>query len=114
MSRVDEVIEQLVAAGFAADGHTATETHKIITAQSYPLAGQVITTGGRARFARGSLYCTVGKRTVYFYTRERGKDPEQGRAFQTSDDEGIRRFIVESVGEVATANGSVRDERRGG
>ena|SRR5689334_19041274 len=73
-SSIDLAIEILVENGFIPDGHTQAETFKIITAKSYPLAGALITLGGRLRFYNSAhnLKATVGKRTVCLYDVKNG------------------------------------------
>lgn len=71
-SSMDRAIEILVENGFVPDGRTQSETFKIITSRSYPLAGALVTLGGRLRFSHSThnLKVTVGKRTVCFYDVE--------------------------------------------
>lgn len=73
-SSVDKAIEILIENGFIPDGRTQSETFKIITSKSYPLAGALVTLGGRLRFSNSAhnLKATVGKRTICLYDVKNG------------------------------------------
>lgn len=68
-SNQDRVIEMLVRRGFAADGETFSQAYKIVTQQSYPLAGGLVTTGGKPRFRKGKWKVGVGKITTTIYRK---------------------------------------------
>lgn len=70
---VDQVVDVLVRAGFAQDGHTRQEHVRIPTTASPVfggIGGERRTLGGRQRWVQSStnLRATVGPRTVYVYT----------------------------------------------
>ena len=99
----DRVIEMLVRRGFAVDGKTRTETYKIITQQSYPLAGAVITQGGRPRFKKGKWKVTVGKNTTVIYRLPdkpetvTGRGRMAGRRVLTGRDWDMYHFMTKEV-----------------
>lgn len=64
-----ELIAFLLANGWQDDGQTYSETYKIITAKSYPLAGALVTTGGKPRFAKNGWKIGVGVNTTVIYRR---------------------------------------------
>ena len=69
ISGMDSVVNLLIAKGWIACGQTHRESFSIVTKQSYPLPGAVISRGGRLRFElpNTSQRVTVGKRIVCFY-----------------------------------------------
>jgi hypothetical protein len=90
--KMDEVIKLLLSAGYMADGVTLSESYKVITANSYPLAGSIVTTGGRKRFSlpNTNKRVTVGKRVVCFYEKE-GVEVKNFRNIKTADLESIKK-----------------------
>lgn len=68
----NKVIELLIQDGWQPNGTTYADSYKIITAKSYPLAGAIITTGGKPKYEKNGWTVCVGKRTTTFYKR-----PEQ-------------------------------------
>lgn len=94
---MEKVIEILTENGWQPDGATKTETVRIPTTEA-PLTcggkggGKLATFGGRQRFRRGLWFCTVGPRTVNFYTRDR-----QGfHQSQTSDTWLVRKYAEDA------------------
>lgn len=69
-SAFDEAVRAVTAAGYVPDGTTASTFGKVITAASYPLAGKLVTMGGRMRFRLPGTEerVTIGPRTTCFYT----------------------------------------------
>ena len=74
----DRVIKMLVRRGFITDGMTRSETYKIVTQSSYPLAGGLVTTGGKPRFKKGKWKVGVGKVTTVIYRRPEKPDTVTG------------------------------------
>ncbi len=65
----DKVIELLKQDGWQSAGNTYIDSYKIITAKSYPLAGAIITTGGKPKFEKNGWTACVGKKTTTFYKK---------------------------------------------
>lgn len=93
------IIELLQSYGWKDDGTTFSQTYKVITHQSYPLAGGIVTTGGKPRLVspNGTMKVGVGKNTTYFYVPEPGKEywQWQGWSFKTRDREAIQQFVLD-------------------
>lgn len=64
-----ELIRHLIENGWSAEGFTRSETYKIITKDSYPLAGGIVTTGGKPRFIKDGWWVAVGVRTTVIYKK---------------------------------------------
>lgn len=64
-----ELIKFLLANGWKDDGQTHSETYRIITAKSYPLAGGQVTTGGKPRFKKQGWKIGVGVNSTVIYKR---------------------------------------------
>jgi hypothetical protein len=96
-------IAALKAAGFVEAGSTNPIHYKVITVNSYPLAGALVDGPGRQRFCRHDGWkCTVGKRTVYFYkpkegegSRSYGRGPyyERSAHLKTTDQHAVAEFL---------------------
>jgi len=97
VNRQSEIITSLLENGWAEDGKSSYRSFKIITTESYPLAGAVIHQGGRPRFNKGNWKVTVGKFTTYFYLPEDGKPSNQwiGNHFNNTNLDGIKSKAVE-------------------
>jgi len=90
------VIELLQAFGWEEDGHSREQHFKVITHQSYPLAGGLMTLGGRPRLKRGAWKVTVGKVTTYFYKPGPGDFYSwEGHRVPTKDFEEVQRLAIE-------------------
>jgi hypothetical protein len=76
---LDLVIMLILSYGFVDDGNTMIETYKIITQNSYPLPGAIVTAGGRKRFKNGEWKVTIGKFTTYFYKIPENPDTVKGQ-----------------------------------
>lgn len=67
---MDDVLKVLESNGWTADGRTASKSVRIPTRKS-PLygksGGELRTTGGRVRYAKGGRRVTVGPRSTCFY-----------------------------------------------
>jgi hypothetical protein len=91
---MNSVITLLQNYNYVPDGHTQSDTFKIITKTSYPLAGDIVTLGGRLRFKRGlNNYATVGKRVTCFYNRNEKGEPVNFKTFQTKNQVLIENFL---------------------
>ena len=91
----NKVIELLKAQDWAEAGYTHQRNYRIITANSYPLAGAEIKSGGHPRFTKGDWRVSVGKRITYFFKPDKSKPYYQwaGCQFKTSDLCGITDFL---------------------
>lgn len=70
-----ELIEYLTANGWEDDGETHSEQYRLITSQSYPLAGAEVTTGCKPRFKKKGWKIGVGVITTVIYRRP--ENPER-------------------------------------
>jgi hypothetical protein len=88
----DDIIKYLLDIGWVEDGVSSSNSYKIITQNSYPLAGAIINVGNRPRFKKGDWKVTVGKSTTYFYKPEVNKDRNlwDGFHFNNSSIEDIK------------------------
>jgi hypothetical protein len=82
MNSQEQVIELLIQNGWQCNGNTYAESYKIITAKSYPLAGVIITTGGKPKFDKNGWTACVGKRTTTFYKKP--NNPERYAPVKTN------------------------------
>jgi len=73
-----EIIKYLLANNWEEDGQTHSESYKIITQSSYPLAGGFVTTGGKPRFSKGGWKIGVGIRTTVIYRRPENPEKIKG------------------------------------
>jgi len=64
-----EIISYLRVSGWEEDGETYSQTYKLITAKSYPLAGALVTTGGKPRFKKADWKIGVGPNTTIIYRK---------------------------------------------
>lgn len=64
-----KLIKFLIDSGWVAEGYTRSETYKIITQNSYPLAGGIVTIGGKPRFIKDGWWVAVGVRTTVIYKK---------------------------------------------
>ena len=95
MDNQKRVIATLLENNWYDDGLTAARQYKIITQDSYPLAGGTIKQGGKPRMKKCDWKVSVGKRTTYFYRREKGKPyyEWEGKGFPTKNIDDIIVFI---------------------
>lgn len=94
---MQNVVDLLLQHGFLADGYTPQEHVRIPTTRAPAFCngkagGELATFGGRARFIRNGLYCTVGKRTTCFYLKK-NKKAYNFDNFDTKDFEAIESFV---------------------
>jgi hypothetical protein len=62
------LVRALLVAGWRENGHQQTQSFRIVTRASYPLAGAEIKSGGRQRWiGPDNRRCTIGARTVCFF-----------------------------------------------
>lgn len=92
----DEVCTLLVSHGWEDAGTSAAAPYKIVTRDSYPLPGKVITPSARKRFVLPGTNkrATVGKRTVNFYEAGQ-RQAINFEQFKTKDIEGIKSKLKE-------------------
>lgn len=83
----DEIINWLLQNKWTSKGNSQASSYKIITVDSYPLAGAIIHQGNRPRFQKGDWFVTVGKFTTYFYNPEKGKQSYQWQSFYFKNNE---------------------------
>ena len=97
---MENAIKEILEFGFQPDGHTETNSYKIVTANSYPLPGKIVTTGGRQKFKKGNLKITIGKRTVCMYS-VKDKKAINMKNFETKyfSSKDINEYIDEFGGE---------------
>lgn len=83
----NEIINYLLENNWTEDGKSQASSFKIITQNSYPLAGAIIHQGNRPRFQKNDWYVTVGKLTTYFYKPEKNIKSYQWQSFYFKNNE---------------------------
>ena len=97
MKNIDVVIDLLLRNGWEENGRTGLQSFKVITKESYPLAGGIMNLGNRLRFKKGDWKVTVGKQTTFFYHPKVGTSylDEGNKHLRTGDITQIKSIIEE-------------------
>lgn len=97
MDNQTKVIELLTTSGWLPNGYTSERSYKMITTESYPLAGALVHSGGHPRFMKGDWKVSVGKRIVYFYKPDKDTPYHKwiGVNYATKDLRAIEEKILE-------------------
>jgi hypothetical protein len=94
-----QIVDLLLASGFAEAGTTRVDNVRIPTTRSpvfghgATMGGERATFGGRLRFARGKQRVTVGRYTTSFYTTLDDTSRQPCQNFVTLDVQAIRHYL---------------------